>query len=96
MNPDEEDILPCYGIYNAGGEEGFVAYESSQGWSTKLQEGERYEKEYEQVRWTEQGLRKWMMSVPFFFMIMLEKCLQQIHSYPIIGKDEYKGIMTDK
>lgn len=31
MNPDEEDILPCYGIYNAGGEEGFVAYESSQG-----------------------------------------------------------------
>ena len=27
FNPDEEETLPYYGIYNAGGEEGFVGYE---------------------------------------------------------------------
>lgn len=29
MNPNEEQILPCYGIYNVGGEEGFVGYEDT-------------------------------------------------------------------
>lgn len=29
MNPNEEETLPCYGIYNVGGEEGFVGFEDS-------------------------------------------------------------------
>lgn len=30
MNPNEEQTLPCYGIYNVGGEEGFVGFEDTQ------------------------------------------------------------------
>ena len=29
MNPNEEQTLPCYGIYNVGGEEGFVGFEDT-------------------------------------------------------------------
>ena len=29
MNPNEEQTLPCYGIYNVGGEEGFVGFEDA-------------------------------------------------------------------
>lgn len=29
MNPYEEQTLPCYGIYNVGGEEGFVGFEDA-------------------------------------------------------------------
>ena len=30
MNPNEAQTLPCYGIYNVGGEEGFVGFEDTQ------------------------------------------------------------------
>ena len=30
MNPNEAQTLPCYGIYNVGGEEGFVEFEDTQ------------------------------------------------------------------
>lgn len=29
INPDEETTLPCYGIYNVGGEEGFVEFDNT-------------------------------------------------------------------